>query len=163
MKRTILALTLLALPALVSAEEPEKPFRYNGSGYAYFNIGACQHGYRLVGGGGGGEAFLWRGLTVGGDAGYHQFSDGWGFGLLTLNLGYHFVDRKKPKKVDPFVTLSLLGGAVGSQGGFAGGGYLGGGLNYWFKERIGLRTEVRLNVAATEEIVTAFYIGVSFR
>ena len=135
-------MTLLAVPAWVSAEDPEKPFRYNGSGYTYFNIGACQHGYRLLGGGGGGDGFLWRGLTVGADGGYHQFSDGWGFGLLTLNVGYHFVDRKKPKKVDPFVNLSLLGGAVGSQGGFGGGGYLGGGLNYWFKERIGDRKSV---------------------
>jgi len=163
MKRTILAMTLLAVPACLLAEEPEKPFRYNGSGYAYFNIGACQHGYRLSGGGGGGEAFLWRGLTVGGDAGYHQFTDGWGFGLLTLNLGYHFVDRKKPKKLAPFVNFSLLGGAV-AEGGHSGAGYLGGGLNYWFKERIGLRSEVRLNVlAAGEEVVGAFYIGVSFR
>lgn len=156
-------MTLLAVPVCLLAEELERPFRYNGSGYTYFNIGACQHGYRLLGGGGGGEAFVWRGLTLGGDAGYHQFSDGWGFWLGSLDLGYHFVDRKKPKRVDPFVTFSLLGVAV-ARGGATPGGHLGGGVTYWFKERVGLRTEARITVLPlAEEGIVAFHIGVSFR
>ncbi|MFB3779143.1 MAG: hypothetical protein ACE141_16110 [Bryobacteraceae bacterium] len=161
MRAKVLGRVLLCLPVCLVAQEPAKPVRYNGNGYAYFNAGACQHGYRLVGVGGGGEFFLWRGLTLGGDIGHHRFSDGWGFSLATLDVGYHFVNRRQPKRIDPFVTFSALGVAVSE--GITSAGHLGGGLNYWFKSRVGLHAEVRLTVVAAEEAITALHIGVSFR
>ncbi len=161
MKHMLLAITLLAVPACLAAEDTAKPFQYNGSGYAYFDAGVCQHGYRLIGGGGGAEGFIWRGLALGADAGYHGFSDGLRFGLVSLDLGYHFVDRTKPKKIDPFVNFSVVGAAVHC--GVCRAGHFGGGLNYWFKDRVGLRTEVRLNAIGGEEAIVTFHIGFSFR
>jgi len=89
---------VLALAAISSARgRSEKAFRYNGNGYGYFTIGGCQHGYALYGGGGGGEALVWRGLTVGGEGGYQKFSDGWGFGTLFGDVGYHSSTASDPE------------------------------------------------------------------
>jgi hypothetical protein len=140
----------------------EKPFKYNGNGHVYFATGVCQHGYKHVGVGGGGEAFLWRGLVVGGSAGYHQFVDDGGFGLASLDIGYHFTDRKVPRRFDPFVNISPVGALITGNG-FGGAASIGGGANYWFKERVGLRTEVRFQVLAVEEAVVFLRIGVNFR
>lgn len=140
----------------------ERAFRYDGDGHAYFATGVCQHGYKHVGVGGGAEGFVWRGLTLGGSAGYHYFVDDVGFGLASLDVGYHFTDRKQPKRVDPFVSFSPLGVAFAG-GGVAGAGSIGGGINYWFKERLGLRTEVRFQAVGVEESLFMFRIGFNFR
>ena len=158
--RLITTLFLMMVMAGTLAGQ-EKPFQYNGNGHVYFSSGVCQHGYKHIGAGGGGGAFLWRGLTLGGSAGYHQFVDDFGFGLASLDVGYHFTDRKRPKRFDPFVNLSPVGVVFAS--GAAGTGGVGGGVNYWFKERLGLRTEVRVQVIGVEESVVMFRIGVNFR
>ena len=158
MKSLALVLVLAAAPAF--SEEPEKEFRYNGNGYGYFTAGGCQHGYALYGGGGGAEGLVWRGLIVGAEGGYQQFSDHWGFGTFLLDTGYHFVNRKRPQKVDPFVIGGL--GIAAGNGGFAGAMTLGGGVIYWVKPRIGIRTEGRLNGAGGEGMFV-FRVGVSFR
>jgi len=154
-KARVAALTLVAA-SLCAQDRP-----YNGHGYAYFTGGFCQHNYVLVGGGGGGEAFLWRGLAVGGEVGFHQFLSSLNFGLASATVGYHFVNRKRPGRFDPFVNFSPAGLYFGPGTGGAGG--IGGGLNYWFKPRMGLRTEVRFQVLAAEEALAVFRIGLSFR
>lgn len=160
MKRLLLAAaTLLALPAFPQPPEAEKPFRYSGSSQVSVGIGACQHGYTNISVAGGGEAFLVAGLSLGGEVGYHHFVGSFGFALATLNAGYHFVSRNQPKKVDPFASLGIGGGWAGS---LSPGASLGGGVVYWFKPRVGLRTEFRL-YSVSEEIIPTFRIGFSFR
>jgi len=165
MRRGVLAKMLLAAPVLLAAQPPEKPFRYNGLGYITYGIGTCQHRVTNVSVAGGGEGFLVRGLTLGTDLGYYRFvernSSGWG--AFEVTLGYHFVDRKKPKKLDPFVSVSPFGIAVGGCGCVAAAGSLAGGLNYWFKDKIGVRSEARIHVIARSEAIFAFRIGLSFR
>jgi len=157
-------LSLLASIAWTTlAGQTVKEFRYNGSGYATFGVGRCQHGYANYSFGGGADGFLWRGLTLGGDIGVYQFADDSGrpFGIGTLNVGYHFVDRRAPGKWEPFVAVGLLG--VGFTGHGAGAaGFIGGGVNYWFKRHIGLRTEFRATGFA-EEAIAMFRVGFSFR
>lgn len=128
--------------------EPRKQFRYKGNGYLYFDTGACKHGYAIVGVGGGGEGFIWRGLTLGGDLSYNHFVDDAPFILGSLRFGYHFVDRSVPKKIDPFVNFSL--------------GTIGGGAYYWFREKIGLRSEVRYFWLPCDSLIL-FRIGIGFR
>ena len=158
-------LVLFVVASALMAPAEDNLFRYNGNGHVYFTTGSCWHGYAIVGGGGGGEAFLWRGLALGGDVGYHQFVRDIGFGMATANVTYHFVNRNRPGKLDPFLGVSPVGvyftrGGVGGAGGVAG---LGGGLNYWFTEKIGLRSEARFQVLGVGEAVVLFRIGVSFR
>lgn len=152
-------LTAGAVPA-GAQETATQTKRYNGNYYGYFTAGACQHGYGIFGAGGGAEGFLWKGISVGVDASYQQFTDGWGFGLLTPQFGYHFINRDKPVKWDPFVTL---GAGLAFAGAAAGTGNLGGGVTYWFKPRLGIRVEYRSHVVAYEEGLQTFRIGVSFR
>jgi hypothetical protein len=159
--RTLVLAAALAAGLTAQQSSPEKPFRYNGNAHLYFATGACQHGYAHVGAGGGGEGFLWRGLALGADLGYHRFVDDVGFGLMSLTVGYHFVDRKKPKKFDPFVNFTPLGAYIAN--GIGPAGSLGGGLNWWFKPRMALRTEVRFQALNGEEALTMFRIGLSFR
>ncbi len=162
-KPAILITTILALSAVAGAQNTDKPFKYNGNGYTYFSAGACQHGYANLGGGGGGEGFVWRGLTLGGDVGYFKFPADYnnGYGVATLNVGYHFVDRTRPKKLDPYLDFTVLGVAF-KPGSSTGAGHLGGGVNYWFKERIGLHTGVQVQIVG-EDAVASFRVGLTFR
>ena len=152
----------LILPPCLRAQEAAKPFRYDWNSHAGFVLGTCWHGYALIGAGGGGEAFAWRGLTFGGDLAAQRFVAGDPvFGLLSANVGYHFVDRQRPARFDPFINW-IIGGAF-AENFWTGASGMGGGLNYWFRKRIGLRTEARFQVAGEEEGLLMFRIGLSFR
>jgi len=163
MRRNWLFIAILAACAApVSAQDSAQPVkRYNGNVYGYFTAGACNHGYGIFGGGGGAEGFVWKGISVGVDANYQQFTDGWGFGSLTPNFGYHFINRDKAVRWDPFVTIGA--GPVFGSGGTSGTANLGGGATYWFKPRVGIRFEYRAQVVAYEEGIHSFRIGFSFR
>jgi hypothetical protein len=157
-------LALLSMAASVmAADGGAGTFRYNGSSYVTFGVGACQHGYANTGVAGGGDGFLWKGIALGGDIGYFRFVErgSRGFGLANVNIGYHFVNRRKPTRLDSFVSTSVLGAGF-SGGGLARSGALGGGVNYWFRPRIGLRTEGRVYGFGGEALVM-FRIGLSFR
>ena len=162
MKQALLVMAILAIPAALCAQSTESPLRYKGHGYAFFSTGACQHGYLNVGGGGGGEGFLWRGLTINGDIGYYGFpADRSGYAVMTVGPGYHFVDRRSYKKFDPYVSANILGLGV-ARGGVMAAESIGGGMNYWFKDRIGLQTGVQLQGVGGEGLIL-FRIGITFR
>ena len=162
MRAALVFSAFLIPPALLQAQETAKPFRYDWNGQVGFVLGTCWHGYTLTGAGGGGEVFVWRGLTLGGDLAAQRFvAHDPVFGLLSTNVGYHFVNRLRPAKVDPFVNW-IIGGAF-AEGFFVGANGIGGGLNYWFREGMGLRTEARFQVADAEEGLLMFRIGLAFR
>jgi len=164
MKRAVLRLALLILPAALGAQDTSRTFRYDGNGAVFFSAGACQHRYLNVGVGMAGEGFIWRGLTLGGEAGYYRFpaDRSAGYGVLMFGPGYHFVNRNKHAKLDPFLKVGIIGAALGSKR-VAGAGGFGAGLNYWFRERIGLQTGFQLQVLSAEEVIGAFRIGLTFR
>jgi hypothetical protein len=137
--------------------------QYNGNYHAFGVMGACQHGYRLFGGGAGAEGLVGKGVSLGADVSYQSFAGGGGFNMITGQFGYHFVDRSKPLRWDPFVTLGA-GGAFASEGGGSATVNFGGGFNYWFKPRIALRAEFRAHaLAQAEEVLASARIGLSFR
>jgi hypothetical protein len=71
------------------------------------------------------------------------------------------VNRKKPGRVDSFVNGTVLGvGFAGHE--FARAQSFGGGVNYWFKPRIALRTEGRL-YGVGGEFLLMFRVGFTFR
>jgi hypothetical protein len=154
---------ILSVPVFSqAADAPSDTFRYRASGYGYFTVGACVHAYTIVGAGGGGEAFLWKGLTLGAEGGYQTFINDSGFGEAHVPIGYHFVDRNRPAKWDPFVSVSVLGVTAGRNR-FAAAGHFGGGVTYWFKDRIGLRMEFRSHVFSAPDVTAQVRVGISFR
>jgi hypothetical protein len=89
------------------------------------------------------------GVLIGGEVGvtadvthlapFGSFSEG--IGLLDLNGTYHFGVVGKARRTQPFVT-------VGYTLGFGGGGTanlwnVGAGVDYWFTENAGFRSEIR--------------------
>ncbi len=141
--------------------DPETHFRQYGTAHATFGIGRCSHGYTNISVAGGGDVFLWRGITLGGEAGYFRFTGESGFGIATINAGYNFANRRRPGKFEPYVNISAIG--IGfAPGGSAGAGSLGGGVNTWISRSVGIRTEARLYVVGDEPIAM-FRVGLSFR
>ncbi len=158
----------LLMPALARAQEvgPES----HGHGYAFFAGGAattfscrsCTFGTIHVGGGG--EATFYKGLGIGAEAGYLVPAEDTssGLGLASLNAVYIFRGKGR-SRIEPFLTG---GGTVGfAAGGAFGGINFGGGIQYWMRNRIGLRFEFRDHVP-TQSLNSHLFegrVGISFR
>ena len=142
----ILLLVLILAPALAYAQDSDGR---RGQGYIFAAPGGLSAAGSTVGTfhfGAGGEGLLYKGLGGGGEIGYlfPTRAAGDGFGILSLNGSYHFVDSNKPRKVVPFVTLGYSRG-FGQGGGFNMVNY-GGGVNWGMRDRLGLRVEGRDHV-----------------
>lgn len=137
-------------------------YRYNGNGYVTFGIGRCQHQVTNISVGVGGEGFLWRGLTLGGDAGYYRFVQrgSYQFGITALNVGYNFAQRKRRNEFEPFVNAGVVGVAFGP--GVTQSGSVGGGVNMWVKPKLGVRMEGRVTGFGGEALAM-FRVGLVFR
>ena len=159
----IALLCVSATAQTIPVPESEKPFRYNGSGYVVLGMGACKHRVTNTSLAGGGDAFLWQGLTLGGDIGYYRFVERNSnpFGIASLNIGYSFVNRDTPGRIEPFLRAGFPGAAFAHGGGTAAFS-LGGGLNYWFRKRMAIRAEFRAT-GVDEEALAMFRIGLAFR
>lgn len=195
MKRLMGAVLVLAsLPMVVSAQSSDFS-RANGN--AYFAPGVASPGsgasaqpsgsyfYAVTGPvavprsaftrwdgtfvyvGGGGEARLTNKFGLGGELGvlkpvtnpYARTT-----GLASVTPAYHFIARGSTRKVDPFVDggFSVLFGS-GTGAAF----HYGGGLNYWVRQRLGLRFEFRHHLWTPEggEAINlvGFRVGLTFR
>jgi hypothetical protein len=138
---------------------------YSGHGYAYF--GLDQSGDSIPGDilslGAGGEGFLWKGLGAGAELGYlfprQRFQRG--LGLFAANGSYHFTNRTRSAKVVPFVTA---GWGLFFRSGVLHTVNYGGGVTWWFRDRVGLRVEVRdFRHREYGRFDTALRFGISFR
>lgn len=146
MRRLAFALVVLLLvPALAGAQDANGR---RAQGYLF----AAPGGVSVLGNtaatfhaGLGGEYLVVKGLGFGGEVGYlfPTRSPGDGIGIASVNGSYHFVNDNKERKVVPFVTL-------GYSRAFGQGGAnlinFGGGINWWLRERVGLRLEGRNHV-----------------
>jgi hypothetical protein len=106
------------------------------------------------------ETFLTRGLAAGAEAGVLGAIRGSDpLGLLSLDGSYHF---SRQRKIVPFLCAgySLVGGD-----GWRNLVNLGGGINWWFRDRHGLRLEFRDHIYAdgSSRHLIGFRIGYSFR
>jgi len=138
---------------------------YSGQGYAYYSADVPDNGTwgDLMSVGGGGEAFLWKGLTVGAELGYlfpREYAQS-GVGVLSVDGGWHFVNRERPGRVVPF----LNGGyTLGFRSGVLNLVNVGGGVAWWFTKRLALRTEVRTYVyTGGGRFDTSIRFGIQFR
>lgn len=148
---------LVAIPVLVSAQS-------KGQGYFFVAPGGISGSGRTVSSlhfGGGGEGLLYKGLGVGGEIGYLGLarSLGDGFGVFSANGSYHFRTRSD-RKLAPFVTA---GYSLAFRSGTANMFNFGGGVHYWFCEKVGLRLEFRDHVWSREAHFWGLRIGVAFR
>ena len=158
---TIWLFLLLTLAPSVMAQTPQPPKEHKGYGYGYAgafgNEGAS--GFTA---GVGGDGLVYKGVSVGGDFTVLSPSLKWGrsFGVLAANGGYHFITSNG--KVVPFVTggpMAFFGDGVGV------GFHVGGGVNYWFKERLGARFEYRMHRPLNTDLQAfhGFRVGITFR
>jgi hypothetical protein len=147
----ILALIILSgMNVCAKAEEKNDASRkIKGQVYVFYGGGIYQHvkitNLSCIQLGGGGEALLYKGLGIGAELSSVQMTQrfastgldfGNGTGLFSLDGAYHFA---RNHKWSPFLS-------VGYSYGFAEKINLinfGGGVNYWFHHRIGLRLEFR--------------------
>jgi hypothetical protein len=140
MKHTyLLAALLCAMPLFSQANEKS----YKGHGYAYYAIGGLTSGGEAItGAGAGGEALFWKGLGAGAELGYLFPAEApkAGFGLLSVNPAWHFARYGRSSKFVPFATGGWsLAFREGSQNLYN----YGAGVTWWFRDRLGLRLEVR--------------------
>ena len=162
MNRMIFGLILVVLtPALAAAQSYSDP---KGQAYVYVSPGATSPGGTgTVQLGGGAEGLIFKGAGVGGELGYvtpwKDFSRG--LGVLSVDGSYHF---NRSAKVVPFVES---GYTLFFRSGIANGINVGGGVNYWLRDHIGLRLEFRDQMAINLGDVTSHYygfrVGLSFR
>ncbi|HYR85113.1 MAG TPA: hypothetical protein VE422_13605 [Terriglobia bacterium] len=153
--------------------------RWNG--YLFFAPGASNldfnGGRATIHIGGGGEAFIYNGLSVGAEVGpfFPWSPPGRGstccsdvHGLGSANIGYHFLPKTTDRKLEPFLTagyslffgnLSIPGrGLTGTQSGYNAGG----GLNWWFQQKAAIRLEVRHQSSVWYKTMD-IRIGMTFR
>ena len=115
----VITTLLLALASVAPAQQKSTPAPHSSHGYAYFAASGRPGGFgEGLGFGGGAEGLVYKGFGLGGEIGYvfprNEF--GCGFGLFSANPSYHFVNRKNPRKLIPFVTggysLAFRSGSV---------------------------------------------------
>ena len=144
-KLTMIGLLLMMIPALVNAQTSREHRGYIygfGAPGASIGDGDATATLHL---GFGGERQVYKGLGAGGELGYFAPIQGMsaGIGIASGNGSYHFGSAGSTGKLDPFVTG---GYSLAFRSDVANGFNIGGGVNYWFKERVGVRVEVRDHV-----------------
>jgi len=162
MNKLMIVIMLAAiLPSAVAAQNKER----RGQGYVFLAPTTSTEGGAGLHFGVGGEGLVYKGLGLGAEIGYlaqaRELSRG--AGVLSPNVSYHFLRASGSGKFSPFVTggYSLL--FTGNEA--INAVNLGGGLNWWFKDRIGLRLEVRDHIPGAEPSLhlIGFRIGLAFR
>ncbi|MEN6537161.1 MAG: hypothetical protein ABFD60_07215 [Bryobacteraceae bacterium] len=130
----------LLLPVVLLLVASPAYTQTHGYGFAGIGIGDDMPGNGALRYGLGGNWAVIPNLTLGGElGGYHKDSRG---GIIASgNVGIHFRGTA-PTGLDPFVTGGITGARIGDErsGRYAN---LGGGLNYWFRPRVGFRVEFR--------------------
>lgn len=159
-KLIFVILLVVLLPFAAAAQSKER----RGQGYVFVAPGTTSEGGATLHIGGGGEGLVYKGLGVGGEIGYlgaAQNLSG-GIGVLSPNVSYHFRNASRSGKFVPFVTsgYSLLfpSDAVHAVN-------VGGGMNWWFKDRVGLRLELRDHIIPNSQSlhIIGLRIGLAFR
>lgn len=108
----------------------------------------------------GGEYVFDNGVGVGGEVAGMGLEDFYfGFGLASVNGSYHI--PRENSKVDPFITGGYTVAFPGSANLFSVGG-----VNWWVRNRLGVRFEVRDHVytGSSDALhVVTFGVGLTFR
>lgn len=163
MNRLMRIVLLIGLLPLSAAAQSSDYSKWDGYFYAAPGVraGFDEPSVATVQIGGGGEGFFTRNLGLGGDVGSVRVSGNWTT-VFSPNLIVRFRAEREKHKVEPFVTA----GAVFFSGvNYQKGLNVGGGLNYWFRDHVGLRFEARDSFSWENEPphFIGFRIGLAFR
>jgi len=111
--------------------------------------------------GGGADIFIYKGAAFSPSAGwvFNRGNVGRGAGVLTLNGSYHFLRGKG--RFEPFVTGGY--GALTNFGDSVSMYNYGGGAQYWFTKRLGVRAEVLNFHHGQYRELTSIRFGFAFR
>jgi hypothetical protein len=160
MRRLVMVVSILLGAQVVALGQTASEPR--GWGYGFGGVvGTSEGPAALLHVGGGGEGLVYKGLGLGAEIGYlSPFQDlGEGIGILSTNVGYHFV--KPNHKLVPFITGGF---SLAFKHGASGGGNFGGGVQYWMRPHLGLRFEFRDHVFSSDNPhLYGFRVGLSFR
>jgi hypothetical protein len=163
--KKIMVLLIVLTPARSYAQAPSVKER-TSYGYAFTGLTTSSNGGDSgLNAGIGGEGIINKGFGVGGEIGYFRnvsFGNNDGLGLLSVNTSYHFLNVSKSRRLVPFATGGF---SVFFRGGAVVGGNFGGGITYWFKDRLGMRFEVRDQIPAYSGIghFPSFRVALTFR
>lgn len=159
-------LTIISLALISTFAAAQTPDGHRAQGYVFGGAGGIAPdgvGSTLQFGVGG-EGLIYKGLGAGGELSYLTPSSklGDGFGILSANGSYHFINASGRGRVVPFVTG---GYSFFFRSGYANGFNAGGGINYWFRDRMGLRVEFRDQVIPDGRAMhlLGIRLGLSFR
>jgi hypothetical protein len=168
--KKLIAIFIVLMPVLAHAQSTMQN-ELRGYGYVFAGPVVGPNGDTVsLHAGAGGEGIFRKGFGIGGEMGYvgQGIFDDRSY-LLSLNLSYHFLNASKSRRLVPFLTggTTLFGGCNDSIGGCKTlGGNFGGGLTYWFKDRIGMRFEVRDHIPllfSRPDHFPGFRIALTFR
>jgi len=141
MKKYLIVLFLIFLvPAFAIGQDREA----KGEGYLFNGIGKPS-GTTAIHFGGGGEADLYKGLGFGIEGGYMGAAKNMssGFGIISVNGRYAFQGLPDSRLV-PYITG---GYSLFFRSGTANAVNYGGGIDYWFAEKYGLKLAFRDHIA----------------
>jgi hypothetical protein len=167
MRRIIFVVLLMAMASGAALAQTPQPSNreFRAQGYGYVGPGAfTADSDTLLHYGIGGEGLIKGGFGAGAEIGGFARSGriDRGFGVFSPNVSYHFLKASRSGKLVPFVTG---GYTLFFASGVDNGVNFGGGVNYWFKERVGLRIEVRDHwlVPTSEFHAIGVRFGIAFR
>lgn len=152
--RILLAAALLA--ASLSAQAPRV------QGHAFFGLDNPPSGdFNYNSAGVGADIFVYRGLAVSPAGGYVFSRENGlrGAGVFNLNGSYHFL--RGQSRFEPFVSAGY--GAISSFSDGVSAFTYGGGGQYWFTKRAGLRVELMQFQSGSYRELTSIRFGFSFR
>jgi hypothetical protein len=143
LSRKLLAVmfVLVFIPSIASAQSSDER---RGWGYGFIALGgtAGDGSAFTFHYGGGGDRLIYRGVGLGAELGNVSPVGFGNLGIFSANASYNFGARDSSRKTIPFVT-----------GGYSvkfrddedsgGGVNIGGGVQYWASNRVGLRVEFR--------------------
>jgi len=156
-----IALLLLLLPGSAVAQGGSHGYLFGGVGSSNFGVdSSAAYSFGL-----GGEYRIRR-FGLGGEIGAVSLRRNLGLttkrsiaALGALNTTFHFRSGKRGSRVrDPFVTVGIF--ILNGTSGFY---HYGGGMNYWFRKRTGLRFEFRDHVDGDSSHIWQFRVGLTFR
>lgn len=162
-------LCLVCLPAFMPHPAPaqSRDWEKRTNGYVFVAPGAVSSSGESAGMlhfGAGGEGLLTRRLGIGSEIGYLGPTRGLseGIGIFSVNAVYRFTGAVPGRRVFPFLTG---GYSLGFRQGTLHIVNFGGGVQYWFRDRLGLRLEFRDHVSPEYISVHLWQgrIGLAFR
>jgi hypothetical protein len=159
--------TIICLAVISTFAAAQTPNGHRAQGYVFGGVGGIApngEGSTLQLGVGG-EGLIYKGLGAGGEIGYLASANNFvnGFGIFSANGSYHFVNASEGGRFVPFATGGYS--FLFRSGGHANGFNFGGGINYWIRERMGLRVEFRDQVIPDGQArhFLGVRVGLSFR